>query len=153
MLLYLGHFSLLIIIFFLLFLGFRKEGEEGEATTAVAISNNGYHIAVGYDSSTVKFWDLRKQKVVATLEKQLDSIETVTFDKAGKYAAMGGKGGVKITTIKEWGTTASFETKHPVSGIVWNSIKSSNTLLEVSTNGQRAVQLFGVPSTDMETEK
>jgi len=75
----------------------------------------------------------------------------LTFDKAGKYAAMGGKGGVKITTIKEWGTTASFETKHPVSGIVWNSIKSSNTLLEVSTNGQRAVQIFGVPSTDMET--
>ena len=88
---------------------------------------------------------MRKQKVVASLDKQLDSISTVAFDKAGKYAAFGGAGGVKITTIKEWGTTASLDTKKPVSGIVWSS-KSSNCVLEVSSVGERSVQLFGIPS-------
>ena len=102
-----------------------REGEGEDAVSAVAVSNNGYHIAAGYASSTLRFWDLRKQKVVASLDKQLDSISTVAFDKAGKYAAFGGAGGLKITTIKEWGTTASLETKKPVSGIVWSS-KSSN---------------------------
>lgn len=130
-----------------------QEGEEGDATTAVAISNNGYHIAAGHDSTAVRFWDLRKQKVVATLDKPLESIKTVAFDRAGKYAAIGGKGGVKITTIKEWGTTASFETKKPVSGIVWSSSKSNNSVLEVSCDLERAVQLFGIPSSDVEMEK
>lgn len=130
-----------------------QEGEEGDATTAVAVSNNGYHIAAGHDSTAVRFWDLRKQKTVATLDKPLASIKTVAFDRAGKYAAIGGKGGVKITTIKEWGTTASFETKKPVSGIVWSSSKSNNSVLEVSCDLERAVQLFGIPSSDVEMEK
>ena len=125
----------------------HQEGEEGDATTAVAISNNGYHIAAGYDSTAVRFWDLRKQKVVATIDKQLESIRTVAFDRAGKYAAFGGKGGVKITTIKEWGTTATLETKQPVSGIVWSSSNKSS-VLEVSCDGKRAVQLVGVPSSE-----
>jgi WD40 repeat protein len=101
----------------------------------------------------VRFWDLRKQKVVATLDKPLESIKTVAFDRAGKYAAIGGKGGVKITTIKEWGTTASFETKKPVSGIVWSSSKSNNSVLEVSCDLERAVQLFGIPSSGMKMEE
>jgi WD40 repeat protein len=124
----------------------HQEGEEGGATTAIAISNNGYHIAAGHESGTVRFWDLRKQKVVATLDKQLESpIRTVAFDRAGKYAAFGGKGGVKITKIKEWGTTGSLDTKHPVTGIVWSNSKSSDSVLEVSCDGERAVQLFGAP--------
>mmetsp|Transcript_26603 Transcript_26603/g.62495 ORF Transcript_26603/g.62495 Transcript_26603/m.62495 type:complete len:560 (+) Transcript_26603:221-1900(+) len=132
-----------------------QEGDEKDAITAVAVSNNGYHIAAGHDSTAVRYWDLRKQKVVATLEKQLGSIRTVAFDRAGKYAAMGGKGGVKITTIKEWGTTATCETKKPVSGIVWtNSSKTDNaTMLEASCDGERAVQVFGVPSSDSKSEE
>ena len=122
---------------------FFQEGED--AVSALAISNNGYYIATGYASANLRFWDLRKQKVVASLDKQLDSISTVAFDKSGKYAAFGGAGGVKITTIKEWGTTASLDTKKPVSGIVWSS-KSSNCVLEVSSDGERSVQLFGIPS-------
>lgn len=132
-----------------------QEGDEGDAVTTVAISNNGYHIAAGHDSTSVRFWDLRKQKVVATLEKQLELIRTVAFDRAGKYAAMGGKGGVKITTIKEWGTTATYETKQPVSGIVWSNSSEANnsTMLEVSCDGERAVQLFGIPSSDDKMEE
>ena len=130
-----------------------QEGDEEDATTAVAVSNNGYHIAAGYNSTTVRFWDLRKQKVVAKLDKQLESIRTVAFDRAGKYAAMGGKGGVKITTIKEWGTTATYETKKPVSGIVWSNKSNKTTMLEVSCDGERTVQIFGVSSSDVKSEE
>ena len=95
----------------------------------------------GYDSGTVRFWDLRKQKVVATFkDEKLESINTVTFDKAGKYAAMGGKGGIRITTVKKWDTTATLETKNPVSAIVW-----SKSTLEASFDKERAVQYYGVP--------
>ena len=76
---------------------------------------------------------------MTTLQDQLESVRVVVFDKAGKFAAMGGKGGVRITTVKEWGTTASFDTKYPVSGIVW----SKNTI-EVSGDSERAVHFFGV---------
>ena len=127
------------------FVFFIQEGDGQDAITALAVSNNGYHIAAGHASSALHFWDLRKQKVVASLDKQLKSISTVAFDKAGKYAAFGGSGGVKITTVKEWGTTASLETKKPVSGIVWSSIKDDNCVLEVSCDGERSVQLFGTP--------
>jgi len=120
-----------------------KEGDEDDAVTAVSFSNNGYHIAVAHESASVNFWDLRKQKVAATLKDQLDSITAVAFDKAGKYAAMGGKGGVKITTVKEWGTTASLESKHPVSGIVW-----SKSAIETCSDKERYVHFYGVPSSD-----
>mmetsp|Transcript_37817 Transcript_37817/g.42624 ORF Transcript_37817/g.42624 Transcript_37817/m.42624 type:complete len:575 (-) Transcript_37817:70-1794(-) len=118
------------------------EGEEQEGVSAIAISNNGYLIAAGYNSGTVRFWNLIKQKVVATFkDEQLESINTVTFDQAGKYAAMGGKGGIKITTVKKWDTIATLETKNPVSAIVW-----SKFLLESSCDKERAVQFHGVPS-------
>mmetsp|Transcript_20574 Transcript_20574/g.48335 ORF Transcript_20574/g.48335 Transcript_20574/m.48335 type:complete len:576 (-) Transcript_20574:158-1885(-) len=133
-----------------------QDGDGSDGVTAIAFSNNGYHIAAGHDSATVRFWDLRKQKVAASIncaegEPSLKSVRSVVFDKAGKYAAMGGEGGVKITTVKEWGVTGSFETKHPVSGMVWSSSSSSgnsSSLLEVSCDGERAVQLYGVPSSD-----
>eukprot|EP00537_Pseudo-nitzschia_pungens_P008847 CAMPEP_0172381010 /NCGR_PEP_ID=MMETSP1060-20121228/70732_1 /TAXON_ID=37318 /ORGANISM="Pseudo-nitzschia pungens, Strain cf. cingulata" /LENGTH=590 /DNA_ID=CAMNT_0013108777 /DNA_START=282 /DNA_END=2054 /DNA_ORIENTATION=+ len=131
-----------------------QDGDGSDGVTAIAFSNNGYHIAVGHDSATVRFWDLRKQKVAASIncaegEPSLKSVRSVVFDKAGKYAAMGGEGGVKITTVKEWGVTGSFETKHPVSGMVWSSGSgNSSSLLEVSCDGERAVQLYGVPSSD-----
>eukprot|EP00536_Pseudo-nitzschia_multiseries_P002601 jgi/Psemu1/322623/estExt_fgenesh1_pg.C_350005 len=131
-----------------------QDGDESDGITAIAFSNNGYHIAAGHDSATVRFWDLRKLKVAASIKCEegehsvsLKSIRSVAFDKAGKYAAMGGEGGVKITTVKEWGVTGSFQTKHPISGIVWSS-SNSTSLLEVSCDGERAVQLYGVPPSD-----
>jgi WD40 repeat protein len=96
---------------------------------------------VAHDSAAVTFWDLRKQKTLATIKDELDSVTTVAFDKGGKYAAMGGKGGVKITTVKEWGITSSLESKHPASGLVWNK-----STLAVSSGNERAVHFFAVPS-------
>ena len=119
-----------------------QEGDDADALTAISFSSNGYHIGAAHGAATVYFWDLRKQKTVGTLKDQgLDSVSVVAFDKSGKYAAMGGKGGVKITTIKEWGTTASLDFKHPVNGVVW-----SKSTLEVSSDKERAVHFFGVSS-------
>jgi pre-mRNA-processing factor 19 len=120
---------------------FLQDGEEPDNVSAVAFSNNGYYFAVAHQSGAVKFWDLRKQKLVATIKDELDSVTCLLFDKSGKYAAMGGKGGIKITTVKEWGITASMEFKNPPSGLAW----SKGTLC-VSSDKERAVHLFGVPS-------
>ncbi|KAG7353260.1 WD-40 repeat-containing protein [Nitzschia inconspicua] len=117
-----------------------KDGEESDPVTAVAFSNNGYHVAVAHESAAVKFWDLRKQKLVATIKDELDSVTALVFDKGGKYAAMGGKGGIKITTVKEWGISASLENKNPPSGIVW-----TKGTVAVSSGNERAVHFFGVP--------
>ncbi|KAL3917639.1 MAG: hypothetical protein SGILL_004619 [Bacillariaceae sp.] len=118
-----------------------KEGEDTDPLTALSFSSNGYHIGAAHASAVVRFWDLRKQKTLATLKDQLDSVTVVAFDKAGKYAAMGGKGGVKITTVKEWGTTASLDSKHPVNGIAW-----SKSTIDVSSDKERAVHLYGQSS-------
>ena len=46
----------------------------------------------------------------------LKSVTTIAYDDSGKYAAFGGHGGIRITTVKEWGTTSSIETSKPISG-------------------------------------
>lgn len=119
----------------------HQEGDESDPLSTLAFSNNGYHIAAGHESAVVYFWDLRKQKVLATLKDQLDSVAIVVFDKSGKYAAMGGSGGVVVTTVKEWGTTVSLKLKNPVTGIVWN--KSTIT---ICSDKERTVHIFGVHS-------
>jgi WD40 repeat protein len=111
--------------------------------SAIAISNNGYHIAASHDSASIRFWDLRKQKTLTTLKDLLQSVETVEFDESGKYLAAGGKGGVKVTTVKEWGITTSIETKHPVSGIAW-----SESVMGICSEKERAVHFYGVSEAD-----
>lgn len=105
------------------------------------VSNNGYHMAVAHASATVKFWDLRKQSLIATIKDELDSVTNVVFDEGGKYVAMGGKGGVKITTVKEWGISATLAHNHPTSGLVW--VKG---VLAASSEKERFVHLYGVPA-------
>ena len=118
---------------------YLQEGAEEDKVSAIAVSNNGYHIAAAHDSASVRFWDLRKQKTLTTLKDQLESVATVCFDESGKYLAMGGKGGVQITTVKEWGTTASMQTKYPVSGIAW-----SESMMGICSDKERAVHFYGV---------
>lgn len=93
------------------------------AVTAVAASNNGYHIAAAYANATLLVWDLRKKAVLATLNgeedsedaKKLLSITAVQFDDSGKYLAYSGNHGknksllVKVTEVKKWSTVAQFE--------------------------------------------
>lgn len=83
-----------------------------DAVVCVTVSNNGYHIASSNKSGSVAVWDLRKQKLVATLNEGqstgLDSVHAVDFDPSGKYLAFGGEKGIRVSTVKEWGVTATF---------------------------------------------
>lgn len=76
---------------------------------------------------------------MTTLKDLLKSAGTVAYDESGKYLAVGGEGGVTITTVKEWGTTARIDTKTPVSGIVW-----SESTMEICSEKERAVSFYGV---------
>lgn len=108
---------------------------------AITFSNNGYHIATSHASATVRFWDLRKQKTIATLnpdQSQLQSVLSLAFDDSGKYLAYGGKGGVQITTVKEWGVTAKLESKGPVSAVAWGK-----AMIVTSSTSDRAMQFHG----------
>jgi WD40 repeat protein len=123
-------------------LSFVQDGDAEDALVAVAFSNNGYHLGTAHASATVRFWDLRKQKTLAvmnTSKELLDSVTTLAYDDSGKYVAMGGSGGVRITTVKEWGTTASIATgKKPVSGIVW-----TQSTIAICSDKERTVRILG----------
>ena len=98
-------------------------------------------MATSHSSAAVRFWDLRKQKTIASLnqEKGLNTVTSLAFDDSGKYLAYGGKGGVEITTVKEWKTTASFAGKSVVvSGIVWGE----SMVMKCNDKG-REVEFYG----------
>jgi WD40 repeat protein len=115
--------------------------EAADPVTCVAISENGYTFAASHASAAVRAWDMRKQKVVSTMEGMLKSVDVVAFDKSGKYLAMGGEDGVKVTTVKQWGTTATYETKMAISGVVW-----SKAGLEACSDKERSIHFFQRPS-------
>ena len=97
-----------------------QDGED--SVTTIAFSDNGYHLATGHATAKVRFWDLRKQEIIATMNDDgslLQSISSVIYDASGKYAAFGGRGGLVVTTVKDWGTTMRIELEYPLSGIGW----------------------------------
>ena len=111
-----------------------NNGQESGAVTAMAVSNNGYHLAVAYASSTapqVAIWDLRKQKVIANLNqseetRRLATVDAVAFDESGKYVVYGGTsaadgdaGGIVVSTVKEWGVTAYWSVPTKVDTLAW----------------------------------
>ncbi|CAJ1934815.1 unnamed protein product [Cylindrotheca closterium] len=114
--------------------------EEGEdSVEAIEFSNNGYHVATSHSSATVRVWDLRKQKTIATLNPDkslLEAVSTLAFDESGKYLAYGGKGGVQITAVKEWGETAKLASKSPVSAIAWGE-----AMIATTAEGDRVVSI------------
>lgn len=113
--------------------------------TAIAFSGNGYHLATGHKSATVRFWDLRKQKTIGIMNEGaslLTSIATICFDASAKYAAFAGKEGIVVTTVKEWKATSKVELGKPISGIAWHQSGISSC-----SEKERAVAFIG-PSQD-----
>jgi WD40 repeat protein len=130
--------------------------EVADAVTDLVFSNNGYHLAVAYASGVVRVWDLRKQSVVATMNQvvegdseevkknKLATVDTVAFDDSGKYLAYGGAGGIRVTTVKEWGITAQADVKL-VSSLVWGSAKDKSSFsMAVCSEKKRNVTFYGV---------
>jgi len=120
------------------------ESNDDDAIVSLAFSNNGYHIGTALSKSAkVQVWDLRKLKVVTTLnvgddddKNNLKSVHVVAFDTSGKHLAFGGDGGIRITTAKVWGITASLAEDHDVTGILWN-----NNMNSAATDGNKPYTL------------
>jgi pre-mRNA-processing factor 19 len=118
-----------------------QEGDDGDAIAAIEFSNNGYHIAVAHHSGVVRALDLRKQKAIATLNEsgELKAVTSVAYDPSGKYLAYGGTGSIAITTVKEWGSTATIAVHKSASSLVWGG-KSG---LIACSDKERQVRFFG----------
>lgn len=88
------------------------------AISAVTVSANGYHVATAGPEG-VKVWDLRKQKLVATLDVG-GAASDAAFDKSGLFLAAAGTGTTKVfgakkkwAELKAWGTAAAACAFHP----------------------------------------
>ena len=98
-------------------------------------------MATAHESAVVRAWDLRKQTTLKVLneDKTMTMVTTLAYDASGKYLAFGGKGGVQITTVKEWGTTGSIAVKN-ATGIVW----CADATLATCSDKERTVRFHGV---------
>lgn len=123
-------------------LSFSQDGDVDSAVS-ITFSTNGYHLATSHASAAVKFWDLRKQKAIATMNGETSLLKTVTcvaFDDSAKFALLGGDGGIIITVVKEWGTTCKIDSDKPVSGLGWTKAGIASC-----TDKARAITFLGAP--------
>jgi pre-mRNA-processing factor 19 len=111
----------------------EESGDSSPSSTCLSFSENGYHLAVGSSDGRVRVWDLRKSRLVRTLEAFSSSLEgegagaggagggggsaspapvtSVAFDHSGSYLAVaGGTAGVKVyqTGKSEWRELAAW---------------------------------------------
>ena len=96
--------------------------------TSVAFSENGYHFASS-SAEVVVVWDLRKLKIVKTLnndENGVGRVNSVQFDLSGKYLAYAGEKSSRICVVKDWDKIASFDGHgKAVTSVVWGDVSSS----------------------------
>ncbi|KAL7556355.1 hypothetical protein ACA910_006283 [Epithemia clementina (nom. ined.)] len=119
----------------------EEAANDNDPVFSLHVSNNGYHIAAVYGTGKVCVWDLRKQKVIAALnqdDKALESVMFAEFDPSGKYLAYGGKGGIRIITVKEWDSITAALDEELSSGIVWGK-----NWLAVSSTQHRQINFYG----------
>ena len=72
-------------------------GHKGEVTS-ISFSGDGKYLASGSYDNTVKLWDMRTSKNVATYEGHTHIINSVSFSANGKYIASGSSD----KTVKVW---------------------------------------------------
>ena len=111
------------------------------AVQAVQVSPNGYHIAAAHADGTVRVWDLRKQKVLATLTAG-SAVTSVTFDEAAKYVLYGGGAGSSITLVpvKEWTNTMEIKGSNGLSFAGWSAECG------IVGAGDKGLLCYGTPS-------
>ena len=116
-----------------------QEGDE-DKIVAIEFSNNGYHLATSNASGIVRAWDLRKQKVLQTLNNSEGAppCSVLAFDDSGKYLAYGGDKLVQVCVVKDGSSVTTIELKSPVSGIAWGA-----EFLATSSDKDRKVWFHG----------
>jgi WD40 repeat protein/uncharacterized caspase-like protein len=100
------------------------EGHQG-GVNSIVLSKNGKFLVSGGEDKTVKIWDTKTKKIVATLKGHTDSIKTVAVTFDNKYIASAGYD----KTIKIWN----------LQGKLLQSIEAHNlaiTDLQFTTDGQ-----------------
>jgi WD40 repeat protein len=118
-------------------------------------------LASSLESGQVMVWDLRKVKLITTLNvmnKDDDQnqnswvinkpIRSIAFDPKGKYLAYcSDAGDVRITTVKEWGETAMFSADLSTAKKADKNLKtligwgSQSSYIVVGCNKSRSIKL------------
>jgi WD40 repeat protein len=91
-------------------------------------------------------WDIKKNKILTTLEAVSQQIQCVGFDPSGKYLAYGeAEGGATIVMPKEGTTVAKIANNHSVSSLIW----TANNHIVTCGNTDREVRFHGLQDTEM----
>ena len=95
----------------------------------MTFSEKGYHVAVSTEDGVIAVWDLRKQKIAASITSDEGDksvyASALSFDPVGKFLAYGTSNGqVVVTAVKEWEKKTVLDEKKKssgglVSGIAW----------------------------------
>lgn len=130
---------------------------EGNPITNIAFSENGYHIATS-TPSTFAVWDLRKQKIIGSIEEK---VYAVAFDPSASYIAYGVESAIKVCKSKElYAVVATYEyekkkagrgkkkkTEDEVikGGLVWGAGAGDDKVwLASGCDGEKPVRFWGV---------
>jgi WD40 repeat protein len=129
--------------------------------TSLSFNDNGYNFASSSDAGEVVVWDLRKGKMVATINKEGDDdimeggMDAVEFDSTGKYLAYASQAGVRVVMMKEWDkvllniSTTGFKAAKgraakPHVALGWSG--SLSTCFVLGCTNDRALKFFGSPA-------
>ena len=112
--------------------------------TAFQFSANGYHLVTPTDSNVLLVWDLKKQSILKSIETD-NKVADVAMDKSGKYLAYAvtGQNKICVTTMKEWGDTATLDCKGK--GQIKLDWQEADRFVVCRTT-ERAVQMWGAPT-------
>jgi len=141
------------------------KSEDGHPVTALAVSENGYHVASTSSfvpDGPISLWDLRKLKLSATVVPAgVGKLVSLAFDPTATYLAYAGTGGVKVCVAKDWdrvvaelvpgrsGRKKEFDGAVP-GGLSWGgSLKEEDegekkVWLVSGCDGERPVRFWGV---------
>lgn len=129
---------------------FHHQAHGGEAITSLVHSENGYHFASATKSGTVQVWDLRKMKLLTTLNEggaEVGSVGSVAFSPSeGKLIAYGGaNGSFTVVAVKDWDNKESFKvpSSKGVSGLAW---LDGGAAIATCSDAERPVRFWGAPA-------
>jgi WD40 repeat protein len=109
-----------------------------EGVSSVAWNPGGNTLASGSLDSTIKLWDVKTRKDIATLEGHAEGVDTVAWSPDGKRLASVGDGEVKLWDVGTCKNVATFRKKHEwVNSVAWSPDGTSLAL----GNAEGAVRL------------
>jgi len=118
--------------------------------TGLAFSENGYYLASGDNSPTVKLWDLRKLHNFHSINQALLSgVNHLSFDASGSYLAVAAKDIRIFNTTKKWDAVKSFDNHSATVTCVKFGADASYV---ASTSMDRTLKIFSRTSPSLSTE-